>query len=142
MRRGHLACVSSVRKCKEHSTLVLLCSSCNASPNICLNSDSNLLLLREARAKHYAASAAPAVLLEQHVFQFCRLCDVPSQLTRGMNGFLLPCVGDANPSVVPAPFDLGADITANNVVTAAFKNPPHQKHIARSEFFISALVVC
>ena len=48
-----------------------------------------------------------------------------------MNGFLLPCVGDANPSVVPAPYELGADITANNVVTAAFRNPPHQKHVAR-----------
>ena len=54
-----------------------------------------------------------------------------SQVTRGMNGFLLPCVGDANPSVVPAPYELGADITANNVVTAAFRNPPHQKHVAR-----------
>jgi hypothetical protein len=51
-----------------------------------------------------------------------------------MNGFLLPCAGEANPTVLPAPFDLGADITANNVVTAAFRNPPHQKHIARFGF--------
>ena len=56
---------------------------------------------------------------------------VPAQVTRGMNGFLLPCAGEANPSVVPAPYELGADITANNVVAAAFRNPPHQQHVAR-----------
>ena len=53
------------------------------------------------------------------------------QLTGGMNGLLLPCAGESNPSLVPAPFDLGDDITSNTVLMASYKNPPHQPHVAR-----------
>lgn len=53
------------------------------------------------------------------------------QLTGGMNGLLLPCAGETNPSVVPAPYELGEDLTTNNVLVASFKNPPHQPHVAR-----------
>ena len=53
------------------------------------------------------------------------------QLTGGMNGLLLPCAGEANPAVVPAPYDLGEDLTTNNVVVASYKNPDHQPHVAR-----------
>ena len=53
------------------------------------------------------------------------------QLTGGMNGLLLPCVGETNPAVVSAPYGIGEDLTTNNVVTASYKNPPHQPHVAR-----------
>ena len=33
--------------------------------------------------------------------------------------------------VVTSPFQLGQDITTNGVCCAAFRNPPHQQHMAR-----------
>ena len=48
-----------------------------------------------------------------------------------MNGLLLPCAGETNPAVVTAPYELGEDLTCNNVVAASYKNPPHQPHVAR-----------
>lgn len=32
---------------------------------------------------------------------------------------------------MPAPFQLGEDITVNNVVMACYKPPPHQRHVCR-----------
>lgn len=56
----------------------------------------------------------------------------PLQLTRGMNGALLLTGGEACPAVVPAPFELGPDLTTNAVVAAGFRLPPHQLHAPRS----------
>lgn len=53
------------------------------------------------------------------------------QLTRGMNGALLLTGGEACPAVVPAPFDLGPDLSTNAVVAAGFRLPPHQLHVPR-----------
>ena len=53
------------------------------------------------------------------------------QLTRGMNGALLLTGGEACPAVVPAPFDLGPDLSTNAVVAAGFRLPPHQLHAPR-----------
>ena len=55
----------------------------------------------------------------------------PPCLAGGMNGFLLPAVGEPCPAVVPAPFSLGDDIAANSVCCACFRNPPHQRHLPR-----------
>lgn len=49
----------------------------------------------------------------------------------GMSGFLLPAAGEACPAVLPAPFAVGEDVTANSVCCASFCNPPEQVHIAR-----------
>ena len=43
-----------------------------------------------------------------------------------MAGALLLCGGEACPPVVRAPFTLGDDITANDVVCASYTTPPHQ----------------
>jgi hypothetical protein len=53
------------------------------------------------------------------------------QLTRGMNGALLLTGGEACPAVVPAPFDLGPDLSTNAVVAAGFRLPAHQLHAPR-----------
>ncbi len=48
----------------------------------------------------------------------------------GLNGHL--CVTeDYCPETLPAPFDLGEDITQNRVIMGSFLNPPHQKHLSR-----------
>ena len=38
------------------------------------------------------------------------------QRAKGMNGELLLVDGEANPSVIPAPFDLGEDLTVRRCV--------------------------
>lgn len=43
-----------------------------------------------------------------------------------MAGMLLLCGGEACPPVVHAPFTLGDDITANDVVCASYVTPAHQ----------------
>ena len=48
-----------------------------------------------------------------------------------MNGALLLTGGEACPAVVPAPFDLGPDLSTNAVVAAGFRLPPHQLHAPR-----------
>ena len=48
-----------------------------------------------------------------------------------MVGELLAPGGEVCPMVVTSPFQLGQDITTNGVCCAAFRNPPHQQHIAR-----------
>ncbi|KAK9808425.1 hypothetical protein WJX73_003377 [Symbiochloris irregularis] len=52
-------------------------------------------------------------------------------ITGGMSGLLLPASGEACPAVLPAPFSVGDDITANAVCCASFKDPPEQKHVTR-----------
>ena len=47
-----------------------------------------------------------------------------------MTGVLLPPAGDPCPPVIPAPLAaIGEDITTNSAVCAAFRYPPHQRHI-------------
>ncbi len=46
-------------------------------------------------------------------------------------GELLAPGGEVCPMVVPAPFKVGQDITTNGVCCAAFRDPPHQRHISR-----------
>lgn len=46
-------------------------------------------------------------------------------------GELLAPAGEVCPMLVSAPFQLGQDITTNGVCCAAFRNPPHQKHMTR-----------
>ena len=48
-----------------------------------------------------------------------------------MSGILLPSDGEVCPSVLPAPFELGADITSNGVCCASYRNPPEQLHQCR-----------
>ena len=48
-----------------------------------------------------------------------------------MNGEVLAPGGEVCPMMVTAPFGVGEDIASNGVCCAAFRNPPHQKHIAR-----------
>lgn len=51
------------------------------------------------------------------------------KLSNHMHGTLLLCGGEACPSMLPAPFDLGEDITSNKVLCASYCLPaplPHQ----------------
>ena len=48
-----------------------------------------------------------------------------------MSGALLPAGGDVCPAVMPAPFELGQDITDNAVCCANYVNPPAQVHTCR-----------
>ncbi|KAK9829481.1 hypothetical protein WJX72_006121 [[Myrmecia] bisecta] len=52
-------------------------------------------------------------------------------LANAMNGEILMPAGEVCPSVVPAPYDLGEDITTNGACCAAYRNPPKRPHVTR-----------
>ena len=54
-----------------------------------------------------------------------------SDAAGGMVGELLAPGGEVCPMVVAAPFKVGQDITTNGVCCAAFRDPPHQRHVSR-----------
>lgn len=51
------------------------------------------------------------------------------ELSQGMGGEVLAPGGEACPAVLPAPFGLGPDVSPNAVVCAAYRLPPHAKHV-------------
>mmetsp|Transcript_1910 Transcript_1910/g.4334 ORF Transcript_1910/g.4334 Transcript_1910/m.4334 type:complete len:1136 (+) Transcript_1910:112-3519(+) len=53
---------------------------------------------------------------------------ISTEKSNGMSGFLILVSGEACPPVIPAPFDLGEDITNNQVLCACYRLPPHKPH--------------
>lgn len=53
------------------------------------------------------------------------------ETSRGVSGFLLHPDGDICPPVVHAPFNLGEDLTSNDVLCVVYKLPPHKRHEPR-----------
>ncbi|WIA08554.1 hypothetical protein OEZ85_007986 [Tetradesmus obliquus] len=56
---------------------------------------------------------------------------IDTAVSNGMSGFLLAVAGEACPAVIPAPFSLGSDVTANAVLAATYKLPQHRQHQCR-----------
>lgn len=51
--------------------------------------------------------------------------------SRGMNGFIVPCGGEAMPKVVSAPYGLGEPVRGNSVVLCNYRLPEHHPHECR-----------
>lgn len=87
---------------------------------------------------HNTHSLAPAIF---ELAERCSAMDAEAKASspeaidtgasRGVSGFLLHPDGDVCPPVLPAPFGLGDDITANDVLCAVYKLPPHKRHEPR-----------